>query len=71
MWVDPLKDAEAVATQIAAGLKSRRQAVAELGYSIEELDSEIAADQAREKSLGLTFAAPAPATQIGVNNGNA
>lgn len=54
-WVDPKKDAEALAVEIAAGLKSRRQAVASLGYSIEDLDSEIAADRERETALGLTF----------------
>jgi len=60
-WVDPLKDAEAEIALINAGLKSRRQAVAATGYNIEELDAEIAADRAREKSLGLTFGAPAKA----------
>lgn len=37
------------------GLMSRRQAVAQLGYSIDELDAEIAADKAREAALGLSF----------------
>ena len=55
-WVDPAKDADAEATLIASGLKSRRQAVAERGYDIETLDSEIAADRKREADLGLTFA---------------
>lgn len=59
-WVDPAKDAEATATMIAAGLKSRRQAVAELGYDVEALDAEIAADRTRETALGLAFATPAP-----------
>jgi lambda family phage portal protein len=54
-WVDPAKDAEAVASQIASGLMSRRQAVAALGYDIEKLDFEISSDRAREKSLGLQF----------------
>jgi lambda family phage portal protein len=54
-WVDPQKDAEALQTLIGAGLMSRRQAVAERGYSVEELDEEIAADQARERLLGLSF----------------
>ena len=53
--VDPLKDSEAEATLIEAGLKSRKQAVAERGYDIEDLDSEIAADRERETALGLTF----------------
>lgn len=54
-WVDPAKDAEAEATLINAGLKSRRQAVAERGYDIESLDDEIATDRKRETTLGLTF----------------
>ena len=54
-WVDPAKDARAVIEQMEAGLMSRRQAVAALGYSIEKLDAEIAADRAREAALGLTF----------------
>lgn len=58
-WVDPLKDAQADIAAINAGLMSRRQAVAQRGYSIEQLDAEIAADRAREKGLGLTFNTPA------------
>ena len=60
-WVDPLKDARAEIEQIDAGLKSRTQALAERGYDAEQVDGEIAADKAREKSLGLTFGSPAPA----------
>jgi len=54
-WIDPAKDAAAARDMIAAGLKSRRQAVAELGWSVEALDTEIAADRAREAALGLAF----------------
>jgi capsid protein len=54
-WVDPLKDARAEIEQIRAGLKSRSQSIAERGYDIEEVDSAIAADRAREAQLGLTF----------------
>ncbi len=57
-WADPLKDVQATKESIAAGLQSRRQAVAGLGYAIEDLDAEIAADRAREAALGLTFGAP-------------
>ena len=65
-WVDPLKDARAEIEQIDAGLKSRTQALAERGYDAEQVDAEIAADKAREKSLGLSFrsaaaSAPLPA----------
>lgn len=58
-WVDPLKDAKAEIEQIAAGLKSRTQALAERGYDAEQVDAEIAADQAREQALGLGFGARA------------
>jgi lambda family phage portal protein len=54
-WVDPLKDARAEIEQIRAGLKSRSQSIAERGYDVEEVDSAIAADRAREARLGLTF----------------
>jgi lambda family phage portal protein len=54
-WIDPLKDVAAVCEAIAAGLMSRRQAVALGGYSVESLDAEIAADQERARRLGLKF----------------
>jgi lambda family phage portal protein len=57
-WVDPAKDSLAEEIAIRAGLKSRRQAVAERGYSVEALDAEIAADRAREARLGLSFGQP-------------
>ena len=59
-WVDPLKDAKAEIEQIAAGLKSRTQALAERGYDAEQVDAEIAADQARERTLGLSFGGRKP-----------
>ena len=54
-WIDPLKDARAEIEQIRAGLKSRSQSIAERGYDVEEVDTAIAADRAREARLGLTF----------------
>ena len=64
-WVDPLKDARAEIEQIDAGLKSRTQALAERGYDAEQVDAEIAADKAREKSLGLAFGAVPDTAMIG------
>jgi lambda family phage portal protein len=64
-WVDPLKDARAEIEQIEAGLKSRSQAIAERGFDAEQVDAEIAADKAREKSMGLIFGAA-----IAANSGN-
>lgn len=52
-WVDPKKDVEAEIAAIGANLMSRRQAVAARGFDVEALDREIAADRAREASLGL------------------
>lgn len=54
-WVDPMKDAQSQILLMEKGLTSRRQAVAALGYSIEKLDAEIAADRQREAALGLNF----------------
>ena len=63
-WVDPLKDAKAEIEQIAAGLKSRSQALAERGYDAEQVDAEIAADQARERTLGLSFGASSSGADV-------
>jgi len=60
-WVDPLKDAKAEIEQISFGLKSRSQALAERGYDAEQVDAEIAADRARERTLGLGFGGGASA----------
>jgi lambda family phage portal protein len=61
-WIDPLKDSQAEAAAIAAGLMSRREAVASRGLDIEQVDAEIAADAARARDLGLDFTAK-PASQ--------
>jgi lambda family phage portal protein len=63
LWVDPLKDAQAEREAIAAGLLTRREALAERGWDIEQVDREIAEDNARAAALGLNFAAPSPAAQ--------
>lgn len=57
-WVDPLKDTNAELAQIAAGLKSRTQAVSERGYDAEQLDREIAAERERERALSLDYRQP-------------
>ena len=63
-WVDPLKDARAEIEQIEAGLKSRTQALAERGYDADQVDGEIAADRARERQLGLSFAGASTAPAL-------
>lgn len=60
MQVDPEKDTKAVREMLTLNLMSRRQAVAELGWDIEALDAEIAADRVREAQLGIALA-PNPA----------
>jgi lambda family phage portal protein len=53
--VDPLKDHQADLLDLQAGLRSRRELVAERGRDLEEIDDEIAADNERAKALGLAF----------------
>ena len=50
MQVDPEKDVKATVAEIEAGLTSRRKAVAERGWNIEELDEEIAADPTKQEA---------------------
>lgn len=52
-WVDPLKDINARILSMQHGLRSRAEIVSELGYDVEEIDREIAADNARAAGLGL------------------
>jgi capsid protein len=49
--------AETLATvsRIRAGLMSRSEAVAQAGWRVEDIDAEIAADNARADQLGLTL----------------
>jgi lambda family phage portal protein len=61
--VDPLKDSQAEILQIAAGLRSRRECVAERGRDLEELDAEIARDRASADALGLQFNLSTQATK--------
>lgn len=60
--LEPVKDATANTANLAAGLTTRRQLLAEMGEDIEEVDRILAEDNARAKALGLTFGtAPTPA----------
>jgi lambda family phage portal protein len=54
-WVDPKKEFDAMQTAIRAGLLSRSQAISAFGYDGEDIDREIAGDNARADSLGLVF----------------
>jgi len=52
-WVDPLKEADAMKAAIRCGLMSRTEAISANGYDAEDVDREIAADNARADGLGL------------------
>ena len=54
-WVDPQKEFNAMLTAIRAGLLSRSEAISSFGYDAEDIDREIAADNARADALGLVF----------------
>lgn len=53
--LEPVKDSTAAAMDLAAGLTTRRQLLAEKGEDIEEIDRILAEDNARAKALGLSF----------------
>lgn len=54
-WVDPEKEFKAMLLAIRSGLMSRSEAVSAFGYDAEDVDREIAADNARADGLGLVF----------------
>ena len=54
-WVDPQKEFNAMKLAIRAGLMSRSEAISGNGYDAEDVDREIAADNARADDLGLVF----------------
>ncbi len=54
-WVDPQKEFTAMKLAIRAGLTSRTEAISAYGYDAEDVDREIAGDNARADALGLVF----------------
>jgi lambda family phage portal protein len=63
-WVDPQKDIEANIAAINAKLKSRREVIAEQGRDIDEVWTQLQAEQDAAKALGLDLTpAKAAATQ--------
>ena len=54
-WVDPLKDMNAEVTAVRAGFKPRSAVINEMGYDEEEVDRQVAADNARADELGLVY----------------
>jgi lambda family phage portal protein len=53
--IDRLKDVKADVEEIRAGLNSRRRLVGGRGYSLDDLDDEIAEDMAASDAKGLSF----------------
>jgi lambda family phage portal protein len=54
-WVDPLKDRQAEALAVDQGWKSRSDVIEAEGFDAEEVDARIAADQERERRLGIVI----------------
>jgi lambda family phage portal protein len=54
-WVDPQKEFNAMKLAIRSGLLSRSEAISAFGYDAEDVDQEIANDNARADTLGLVF----------------
>jgi len=64
--LDSRMEVQSIIQQIRGGLLSRSEAVSAMGWDIEQIDAEIAADNARADSLGLTFDSdPRKTTQQG------
>lgn len=62
-WVDPTSEVSAFETLLKNRLASRSEIIAERGYDAEEVDAEIAADDARLKALGLSTPDALPAAR--------
>lgn len=54
-WVDPEKEIKAIVLAIRSGLLTRSMAVAQYGYDAEEIDREMAEDNARADEFGLIY----------------
>ena len=54
-WIDPSKDVKAEVEAIRGGLTTRSMSAAARGIDVEELDADMAADNARADALGLVL----------------
>ena len=54
-WVDPEKEFKAIIAAIRAGLMSRSEAVSMYGYDAQQIDREVAGDNARVDQLELVY----------------
>jgi lambda family phage portal protein len=62
-WVDPLKEVTSLLLQVRAGFKPRSEAAAELGWSLEQLDAEIARSNQSADQNGLVLDSDPRSTQ--------
>lgn len=58
-YIHPVQDVQADVLRVKNGFASRSEVLLERGFDAELIDQEIAADHAREASLGLRFDSPA------------
>jgi lambda family phage portal protein len=61
-YINPTQDVQAKENEVRAGFKSRGQIVSEDGYDVEQVDAEMAADNARADRLGLILSSDARRT---------
>jgi lambda family phage portal protein len=54
-WIDPEKDIKGLQSERRAGYNSRRRQLAGRGLNIDEIDAEIAAENAKADELGLVY----------------
>lgn len=57
-WIDPLKDTQANLAAIQAGLKSRREVMAEQGRELDDVWEQLAAEQQKAAEMGLDLDGP-------------
>lgn len=62
--LDPKAETAATVARIRAGLMSRAEAVSRSGWNVQQIDSEIAADNARADALGLKLDSDPRATTL-------
>jgi lambda family phage portal protein len=54
-YINPVQDVQAKRDEVRSGFKSRRQQVSEAGDDVEQIDAEVATDNARADLAGLSF----------------
>jgi len=64
-YLHPTQDVEAERAMVRSGFKSRTQVAKERGYDVEQIDREIAADNARADRLGLVLESDPRRTRVG------